>query len=224
MVQLNAGSEWPPGVRPITKDEWVDYMDGLKAGALEPCDHWSIERCFCKGACGCHWVTDDVCGCDDDDEGDHGWNFTFCNDNDCDVGGFACPVKIEDKLGTLVGVGKPELYEGMVIDMWDNEFAEQSVKSVIGGEYGPDDWVFCIQCDEVFQVKDLTDGDKGGDYCPKCGAGGLDQDVFSVDSDLASEEIRGEYEQRMAERDSLAGSPGGDVEADEDWLFDGHED
>jgi hypothetical protein len=47
--------KFPHGMRTVTEEEWKAYMDRLDAGAMEPCDHWSIEQCFCKGACGCHW-------------------------------------------------------------------------------------------------------------------------------------------------------------------------
>lgn len=116
--------------------------------------------------------------------------------------------------------------------MWDNDEMlgdeEQVVRSSAGNEYSPEDWVFCMQCDEVFQIRDLTDGDEGGDYCPKCGAGGLDQDIFSVDSDLASDEIREVYEQKREEREATMDEEYGEEDDeesayDDDWLFDGRD-
>jgi hypothetical protein len=117
------------------------------------------------------------------------------------------------------------------IDMWDNDEMlgdeEQVIRSASGNEYSSDDWVFCLECDEVFQIRDLTDGtdgDEGGDYCPKCGAGGLDQDIFPVDSDLASDEIREVYEQKREEREADeedGEEEDGESAYDDDWLFDG---
>jgi hypothetical protein len=69
--------KFPAGMRTVTREEWEAYMDRLDAGAIEPCDHWSIDECFCKGACGCHWrPEEEVCECQAN------WDFTFCCDGD----------------------------------------------------------------------------------------------------------------------------------------------
>ena len=36
--------------RHVSPNEW-----GGKFSVDHPCDHWLYDRCFCKGACSCHW-------------------------------------------------------------------------------------------------------------------------------------------------------------------------
>ena len=35
---------------PVTEEEWK-----TRKNPEHPCDHWDIDQCVCKGACGCHY-------------------------------------------------------------------------------------------------------------------------------------------------------------------------
>lgn len=42
--------EFPDGYRPVSKHEWETARDSQSDPSFEdPCDHWGIWDCFCKG-------------------------------------------------------------------------------------------------------------------------------------------------------------------------------
>ena len=39
----------------VTQKEWEKARNCRREEDVDPCTHWCIDFCMCKGACSCHW-------------------------------------------------------------------------------------------------------------------------------------------------------------------------
>ena len=42
--------------RHVSEAEWEKSEERASGYVVHPCDSWDKDKCFCRGAYGCHWV------------------------------------------------------------------------------------------------------------------------------------------------------------------------